>query len=161
MSEFSLHPALNVNNNISVLRGEALTGGVLDGQDLSGLAGVSGARLVLRADLELDLSSLDDVRDPVLTVRTRRLPALHPASAQLLLLLQRVSAGRGHSHYCRIGLSRFQMWKFKHVKGLVLEDGSSSVVLGRLPLQVHVSLGDAEDAERVGWAGSSCRKMIK
>ncbi|KAF3843791.1 hypothetical protein F7725_002640 [Dissostichus mawsoni] len=46
------------------LRGEALTGGVLDSQDLSGLTGVSGARLVLRADLELDLSSLDDVRDP-------------------------------------------------------------------------------------------------
>lgn len=67
-----------------------LTCRIFDGENLGGLARVSGPSLVLSQDLELDLCSLDDVGHPVLTVRTRSLPALHPASSKLLLFLDGV-----------------------------------------------------------------------
>lgn len=43
---------------------------ILDGEDLCGFTRVTDAGLVLGADLELSLGSLDDVRHSVLTVWT-------------------------------------------------------------------------------------------
>lgn len=68
----------------------ALTCWIFDGEDLRGLARMTNASFILGTDLELDLSSLDDVCHSVLTVWARSLSALHPASSKLLLLLNAI-----------------------------------------------------------------------
>lgn len=36
----------------------------------------------------------------------------------------------------------------------ILEDRSAAIVFGRLPLQVHISLGHGVDSEGIRWPGS-------
>lgn len=72
--------------------GTGLTSWIFDGNDLGGFAGVSDAGLVLGTDLELNLCPFNDVGHSVLTVRTRGLCTLHPASSKFLLLFNAIPA---------------------------------------------------------------------
>lgn len=53
---------------------------------------MTGSGLVLGADLELNLRSLNNVRHSVLTIRARRPSAFYPTSSELLLLLDGIPA---------------------------------------------------------------------
>lgn len=68
----------------------SLTGGIFDGEDLSGFTWVSDSGLILSSDLELYLRPFVHVYHLELGLFVWSLAALQPASSHLLFLLNHV-----------------------------------------------------------------------